>query len=313
MQKKPYSLAHFSDSHILSLKGASWQELFSKRIYGLFSKFKGNKGIIDYNKVFKYVADEFRQIRLDRIVFTGDLTHLSLNGEFILGKNWLDRLQKYAKIFLVLGNHDQYISRSADNAFRILGQYMNIGPAAEYSDNYDCFPSLVFDDPVALIGLNTAIACPLFFAYGKIGEAQLTRLEKLLEGRSGKDVFKILVMHHPPDNRHISRRRGLLDSEMLLAVLKRHPVHMILHGHTHKHGIHSLDSSLSTKVFEASSVAALKKVAEKRPCINFFQIVSLGDNTWKVDLTVKTYSRGSNRFACSLKKEYLLKDVLSSN
>ena len=304
MQKTPYMLVHFSDVHILALKGAYCQELFVKRIYGFFSKFTSNKGIIDYNRVFRHVAKEFSRIRPDRIVFTGDLTHLSLTEEFIQGKNWLDKLQKYAKILLVPGNHDQYIPAAAESGLRILEHYMNACPAAEYADNRSCFPSIVLDHPIALIGLNTSIACPPFFAYGKIGEAQLTRLELLLERLSRKEVFKILVMHHPPNNKDISRRKGLLDAEGLLAVLKKYPVHMILHGHTHKQSIHSLDSSRAIKVFGASAISALNKVAEKQPCINVFQIQWLGNNRWKVNLTVKTYSKGLDGFACAFRNEY---------
>ena len=47
------------------------------------------------------------------------------------------------------------------------------------------------------------------------------------------DVFRVLLVHHPLKSS--ARQKRLTDSAALLALLKRHGVELILHGHDHIH------------------------------------------------------------------------------
>jgi 3',5'-cyclic AMP phosphodiesterase CpdA len=50
---------------------------------------------------------------------------------------------------------------------------------------------------------------------------------------SAEQAFRVLLIHHPL--RSDSRFKRLTDSRQLLALLKRHGVELILHGHDHVH------------------------------------------------------------------------------
>jgi 3',5'-cyclic AMP phosphodiesterase CpdA len=70
-------------------------------------------------------------------------------------------------------------------------------------------------------------------ATGTLGHPQIEALEQLLAGLAGDDSFRVLLVHHPL--RSDSRIKRLTDAPKLLALLKRHGVDLVLHGHDHVH------------------------------------------------------------------------------
>src|ERR1700721_794872 len=63
--------------------------------------------------------------------------------------------------------------------------------------------------------------------------AQLEAWERILPRLSAEQAFRVLLIHHPLRSK--SRAKRLTDSDQLLALLKRHGVELILHGHDHVH------------------------------------------------------------------------------
>jgi 3',5'-cyclic AMP phosphodiesterase CpdA len=55
----------------------------------------------------------------------------------------------------------------------------------------------------------------------------------MLAALSGEEAFRVLLIHHPL--RSDSRPKRLTDSARLLALLRKHGVELILHGHDHVH------------------------------------------------------------------------------
>jgi 3',5'-cyclic AMP phosphodiesterase CpdA len=55
----------------------------------------------------------------------------------------------------------------------------------------------------------------------------------VLTNLAGEDAFRVLLVHHPL--RSDSRPKRLTDSKPLLALLKKHGVDLVLHGHDHVH------------------------------------------------------------------------------
>lgn len=308
MQNNIYTIVQISDLHLLSLRGAKWQEFLNKRIYGLISKIASNKGKINYNWVTEIVEREISRIKPQHIVITGDLTHLSLGNEYKKSREWLDKLSSYSEIMLVPGNHDHYTRKSNPDNLKYWESYTISHPDLGYQKSRlrerDYFPSLVLTSQIALIGLNTAKPCPSFFAYGSVGEYQLQSLSQILEKLKHRNLFKVLVLHYPPDNKHVSKRKGLLDSDKLLELLQTHPVQIALHGHSHKQGISYLNTPCNTISFGTASISALQESAEKRSSINIFQIQKQSNNAWKLDFTTKTYSKQINDFVLSFQQVY---------
>ena len=156
-----YTLVHLSDLHLLSLRNAQWQELLNKRIYGLISKLISNKGKINYHLLTASIERELDRTKPDSIVFTGDITHLSLQEEYKKSRDWLDKLAHDSEIMLVPGNHDHYSSKSDPNNLEFLEKYLssNLDLGDENRTGY--FPSVQLHPPIALIGLNnlTTLSC----------------------------------------------------------------------------------------------------------------------------------------------------------
>src|SRR6202000_428744 len=95
------------------------------------------------------------------------------------------------------------------------------------------FPFLRRRGPVALIDLSSAVPTAPFMATGTLGAAQLAALERILVSLSTEQAFRVLLVHHPL--RSDSRPKRLTDSAALLALIKKHGVELILHGHDHIH------------------------------------------------------------------------------
>ncbi len=95
------------------------------------------------------------------------------------------------------------------------------------------FPFLRRRGPVALIGLSSAVPTAPFMATGTLGATQIAALERILVSLSTEQVFRVLLVHHPL--RSDSRPKRLTDSAALIALLGKHGVELILHGHDHIH------------------------------------------------------------------------------
>jgi len=87
---------------------------------------------------------------------------------------------------------------------------------------------------VALIGLNSALPTPPVMAWGRIGSDQLARLAAVLDRLAAANLFRLVLIHHPPLPGQGSRTRGLRDASAVEAVLKRHGAELVVHGHNHR-------------------------------------------------------------------------------
>ena len=70
-------------------------------------------------------------------------------------------------------------------------------------------------------------------ATGRLGRVQLKALDSMLAQLSAESAFRVLLVHHPL--RSNSSIKRLTDARELRAVLQRHGVELVLHGHDHIH------------------------------------------------------------------------------
>jgi len=88
--------------------------------------------------------------------------------------------------------------------------------------------------PVAIFNLCSAVRTAPHLATGRLGEEQLQRLDVLLADPAYADLFRLVVLHHPPHRGAVSRRKALEDQEALRAILARRGADLVLHGHAHE-------------------------------------------------------------------------------
>ena len=96
------------------------------------------------------------------------------------------------------------------------------------------FPQVRVRGPVAIFNLCSAVPTAPHLATGRLGEEQLQRLEAALADPAYADLFRIVVLHHPPQKGAVSKRKSLDDQEALRSVLAKHGADLVLHGHAHE-------------------------------------------------------------------------------
>jgi 3',5'-cyclic AMP phosphodiesterase CpdA len=273
-----FLLAHLSDPHLPPLPTPRVAELFGKRTLGYLNWIR-NRRIIHRRDVLDALVADMHAQRPGHIAVTGDLVNLALAAEFAPARAWLESVGSPDHVSLVPGNHDAYVRDAPQRFAATFGDYMRGDGAAAG------FPFLQRRGPLALIGVSTAVPTAPFMATGWLGQAQLDALDRMLAGLAGDSLFRVLLIHHPLRSKH--RHKRLTDSDALQAILKRHGVELILHGHDHIHSTMWFEGPAgripAVGVPSASSIANGHKPAA---AYNLFAIERDGD-AWRCEQSVR--------------------------
>ena len=198
----PFTLAHLSDPHLAPLPKPRLIELAGKRAFG-YVNWTRNRHKYQRREVLDALVTDMKAQAPDHIAVTGDL------------------------VTTIPGNHDAYVRAT----FHRFGE--TFAPYLSGDDGRIGFPSVRRRGPLALISLSTAVPTLPLMATGTLGRDQLAALEALLDRLAAEDVFRVLLVHHPLKSD--ARQKRMTDAAALLALLKRHGVELILHGHDHIH------------------------------------------------------------------------------
>lgn len=217
---KTVSVAHVSDLHLPYDPVLSATQRLSKRQLSVWAWRRRRH--VHRAEILAALAAELRAAEPDHIVITGDLTNFALPEEFRQAAAWLEALAAADGISVVPGNHDALV-RLADSE--------GLRRWARWTCADGVWPFVHRRLGLALIGVNSAVPTAPLLARGRIGTAQLARLEAILheEGRSGR--VRVLLVHHPLADAASNWRRALADRAALRAVLARAGVEIVLHGH----------------------------------------------------------------------------------
>lgn len=277
-----FTLAHLSDPHLAPLPRPWLAELAGKRALG-YLNWTRNRYKYHRRDILDLLVSDLHTQMPDQIAVTGDLVNFALESEFPLAQAWLKTVGPPDKVTAIPGNHDAYVRstrlRFAESfAAYFGGDAPQEGPAT--------FPSLRRRGPLALISLSSAVPSGPFMATGRLGSAQLAALEQLLQSIAHEQLFRVLLVHHPL--RSANRMKRLTDAKDLIALLARHGVELILHGHDHVHSTIWIDGPErkipTVGVPSASSIAHGHYPAA---AYNIFAISRAG-NHWRCDMTVRS-------------------------
>jgi 3',5'-cyclic AMP phosphodiesterase CpdA len=290
-----FTLAHLSDLHISCVSSIRFRELLNKRLYG-YIRWKLLRAAEHREKILSVLQDDLLRIQPDHIAVTGDLTHLSLPAEFRKARDWLQSLGSPLQVTVIPGNHDAYVKGSwRDNRVHWL-DYMLSDNTGAAENGAGIFPILRVRGPVALIGVCTARPSAPHLAVGSIGALQIQKLASHLTVTAQQQLFRVMLIHHPPAPGTVNWRKRLTDAASLQALLERYGSELILHGHAHRH----LQNFLRTPagkvpVMGASSASALGRTLQRRARYYIYRITA-GANGWDVRVAVRIYSPDENRF-----------------
>lgn len=240
MTKNVFTLAHLSDPHLAPLPAPSWRELFGKRVTGYINWQRKRRFIHDPAALAMLVADLKAQAS-DHIAVTGDIANIALPAEYPRGRDWLESLGSARDVSFVPGNHDVYVSEAGTFAARQWGAYM--------ADDQGTggFPFVRRRGPVALIGLTSGVPTAPFLATGWLGTKQLAEFSAVLNTLKDENVFRVVLIHHPPAS-EAARHKRLLDAAVFKRVIAAHGADLVLHGHDHVHMINWLAGPNATRV-----------------------------------------------------------------
>jgi 3',5'-cyclic AMP phosphodiesterase CpdA len=230
-------LAHCSDLHLLSHDGARWVELMNKRWIGA-ANLMTNRSRHYHVAAFEQMVEDMNAQGIEHVLCTGDVTNLALEQEFKFARERFDKLAGGpTNVTVIPGNHDAYVAEGIEYFAHVFDDYHRADPGWEWpeSEGGERWPIVRVRADLALIGVSTSRATPWFTAYGRVGEAQLERLAKVLADPRLAGKARVVAIHHPPAGRRAeSKIRGLRDHEAFAKVIAEGGADLIVHGHEHR-------------------------------------------------------------------------------
>ena len=276
-----FTLAHLSDPHLPPMPAARLAELAGKRALG-YLNWTRNRHKVHRREVLDALVSDLRAQAPDQIAVTGDLVNIALEAEFAPARAWLESVGAPDRVTVIPGNHDTYVRATKHRFAEAWGDYLR---GDEASEGRIAFPSLRRRGPLALISTSSAVPTPPLMATGWLGRGQLDALERMLAALAAEQTFRVLLIHHPL--RSDSRFKRLTDSVALLALLKRHGVDLILHGHDHVHSTIWVEGPAGRiPVIGVPSASAVAHGRYPAAAYNLFSIRREAD-AWQCQQTVR--------------------------
>jgi 3',5'-cyclic AMP phosphodiesterase CpdA len=222
-----YTLAHLTDVHLSPVTGFHPKFWNGKRALGFINWQRARKAVHRRNVADKLVADA-QALRIDHIAITGDLINLGLPAEYDAARHWLESAGPPERVTVVPGNHDIYTRLKGHSGVATWAAYMGCEPGSL------AFPFVRRVGPLALIGLNSAVETPPFYASGRLGAHQIEVTGELLHRLADEGIIRVVLIHHPPLSGLAKPRRGLEDAAMFQRMLQKAGAELVLHGHNHR-------------------------------------------------------------------------------
>jgi 3',5'-cyclic AMP phosphodiesterase CpdA len=284
-----FLLAHLSDPHLGPLPSPRLGELMGKRAIGYFN-WTRNRVDRHATHVLDAIVADIKAQRPQHVAVTGDLVNIALPQEFTLARNWLHTVGPPHDVTLVPGNHDAYVPGTRNMFLRAWADYLTADGASTVT-----FPFVRRRGPLALIGVSTAVPTAPLLATGKLGHQQLGALAAILAELAHENLFRVLLIHHPLQSLRPAAYKRLIDADQVRAVLKRHGVDLILHGHDHRHALTWIEGPADKKI-PSLGVPSASAVAHGRsePASYNLIRVSRDDQSWHCEVTVRGFTTHSH-------------------
>ncbi|MFZ5652855.1 MAG: metallophosphoesterase family protein [Pseudomonadota bacterium] len=283
--------AHLSDPHLSTPQALGLRDWLGKRALGYLS-WRRRRRHEHRAEVLEALGADLAADPPEHILITGDLTQLGQPAEFAQGRRWLETLGPPERVGLVPGNHDCTSAEPWAATLEFWAPYLAGDPDAGGAP----FPSLRVRAGVAMIGLSSALPTPPLLATGRIGGAQLGRLEQLLTETGRRGLFRVVYLHHSPVPGQDPWRKRLVDAAAVAAVVARTGAELVLHGHRHRVRTAELAGPGGRiPVHGIASASALGAQGEAA-CYGRYW-VSPDTDRWRVRLEYRRYRRDRGGFA----------------
>jgi 3',5'-cyclic AMP phosphodiesterase CpdA len=285
-----FRLVQVSDPHFQAFRLSSVRQLLGKRALGALNLLVRRRRK-HRMELLQALLEDLRQRSFDHLVLTGDLCNVALESEWQAALRWLAATELPAdRVTVIPGNHDAYVPEvvEAGSFERLFAAYQT----AELRDDGATYPFVRLRDGVALVGVSSAVPTGDLGAWGRVGDAQLGRLEALLARPEVKARRRVVLIHHPPVVNRAGEDRNLRDRQALQALLARTGADLVLHGHDHRDFTQELCGPAGTRIPVVGAGSA-SYAGRPEHCARY--------NLYEIDsgsLTVVTYAHdaGSAKF-----------------
>jgi 3',5'-cyclic AMP phosphodiesterase CpdA len=279
-----FRLAHISDIHLGPLPAVRAAELAGKRITG-YVNWHRNRGRRMTDGVLDAVLADIAAHAPDHIAVTGDLVNLPLDAEIEVATRWLARLGAPENITVVPGNHDAYVPGAFDKMSRAWAKWMSGDAAAGGRKRRQAFPFMRKRGGIALIGCSSAEATAPFMAHGYFRDWQAKALGTLLHNAGRDELFRIVMIHHPPVRGATELHKRLFGIGNFQKTVAAHGAELVLHGHTHEPTLHWIGGKVG-RVPALGVTAASEGLHGHHPPASWNLIEIDGDpGAWRMTLT----------------------------
>ena len=266
------TLAHISDVHLAPLPPVRWTELLNKRMTGYLNWRLKRHTTLSGDGLTNLVR-HMKEQEPDFVAVTGDLVNLGLAPEANTAWNWLQTVGEPDTVCVAPGNHD-----TKDHPTNTNNKKQKSENKRGETVGAEQFPFVRRVGDVALITCTSSVPTGPFMAYGRFDEAQAQRLRRILK-LLGNDYFRVILIHHPPNQEARSARLGLHGAKRLRQVVAECGAELILHGHTHKSTIYAipgLTGDVPVIGVAAAGAAQSEDGGEDPARYNLFKIERLG-------------------------------------
>lgn len=274
-------IAHLSDLHVLAPAGVQLRRiLFSKRVTGYVNLLAQRGRVYRPERLLPILTEAAR--RSDHLVITGDITNLSLEGEYEEARSLLDRVARSVEVTVVPGNHDIYLpSVRRERRFpHHFARFMRSDlPDLALDLPAGRFPFVKLRGAAAIIGLSSAVPRPPFVSAGILGQKQLGALAHVLAHPEVARRTPVLLVHHSPfDDRFrlAQLRGGLVDAPALRKALSSVQRGLLLYGHLHRRRWRRLPTAAGSLDAVCSTAAALDHPSDRARA--GFNLYAIGDD-----------------------------------
>lgn len=290
---EPFVLAHLSDVHLGPLPRFGKAHWNAKRVLGWANWMRSRRFTHRADVLARLLADLATQSP-SHLAVTGDLINIGLPEEYEGATRWLEHFGSSSDVSVVPGNHDNYTHLGSDPGVARWAPWMSTFDDADSSrgtalDWSLCsFPWVRRLGPVVLVGVNSAIPTRPFRAIGHVGEAQVQRLETILEKLADEPVTRIVLIHHPALPGQAAPAKALTDAAALEEVLQRLGVELVLHGHYHRRMIAFRQGPTGPIAFVGvpSASAAVARRTEDLARYHLFRLTP-GDRSAPIELIAR--------------------------
>src|SRR3569623_1623139 len=228
-----FRLAHVTDPHFRSFQGAHLSDILNKRVVGALN-IVVNRRRMHKMELLAALGEDLRAQPPDHVALTGDLSFVSIDGVWREALRWIAATGAGpAGMTVIPGNHDAYVPDVVEK--RVFEGLFGAYQSSDLPDTTAVtYPFARFRGPLALVAINSCVPTGDLGAWGRIGEAQLGRIEALLRSPTLSGKTRVVLLHHPPVRFKGGEERNLKDRDAFAAVLSRAGADLVLHGHDHR-------------------------------------------------------------------------------